>query len=352
MIILWTLIIITKVLGLVLTNQTSDAEFSNAWVQPPFMDANFITTIETNEDLYFDQASVIGDIVAAFGRLCNTRYDALIEPQTFRRGHDASTIIELKGGRNLAVDYSMWAIYWCFFEIRLRPQSAFRYNEAQCTFGFQGLEHRWRVGSLSFSSDRRSTASLSMPDANVDVTRRIKPRNRAASEGAANLNATDFNQSSSLLAGYDQVFASTNTSAEQGSSSIGNLTSASFYTFQLRGNGPSIDLDRLLVSVLEALIDRASRSRDGPILARNYRSINGDYDVGYRPSSLRDAPDLSYKTVVLCYLKLMILILGSAGSLREGDFTCLVNRREALVGRLTKKTNTNVGIAGHKMEER
>lgn len=347
MIILWALILITKVVGLVLTNQTSDAELSNAWVQPPFMDANFITTFETNGDTYIDQGSVFRNIIAAFGRLCNAQYNALIGSQTsFPRGHDAS-IIELEGGRLLAVNYTMWAIYWCYFEIRSRPQSAFRYNEAQCTFGFQELEHRLRVGSLNFLSNRRSTASLSTPDANVDVTRRIKPRDSAASVVAASLNATNSNQLSSLLEAYDPVSASTNTNGLQELSSTGNLTSMSLYTFRRRGNGPPIDLDSLLLSVLEALIDRASQSRLGPIFARNYRSVNGDYDIDYRPSTLRDAPDLSYKTVIVCFLKLMSLILISGEPLREGDFTCLVNRREAFLGRVTKKTNANVRIAAH-----
>ena len=162
---------------------------------------------------------------------------------------------------------------------------------------------------------------------------------------AANLNPTDPSQASSLVEAYDPVFASTNTSAGQESLSTGNLTSMNLYTFHLRGNGPLIDLDRLLVSVLEALIDRASQSRDGPIFARNYRSVNGDYDIDYRPSPLRDAPDLSYKTVVLCYLKLVTIILISGRPLREGDFTCLVNRREALLGWFTREVSGNMGIA-------
>ncbi|MDI1491916.1 MAG: hypothetical protein OHK93_003127 [Ramalina farinacea] len=351
MIILWALVFSTKVVGLALPNQTSDAIVSNAWVQPPFMDADFITTFETNGDTYLDQASVFEDIIVAFGRLCNTQYKALIGSETFfRRGHDAS-IIELDGGRLLAVDYTMWAMYWCFFEIRSRPQSAFRYNEAQCTFGFQEPDRRLRVGSLRFMSNRRSTVSSSRPGANIDVTRRIKPRDSAASAVAANLNAIDPSQASSLVEAYDPVFASTNTSVGQESSSTGNLTSVNLYTYQLRGNGPLIDLDRLLVSVLEVLIDRASRSRDGPILARNYRSVNGDYDIGYRPSPLRDTPDLSYKTVVLCYLKLVTIILISGRPLREGEFTCLVNSREALLGRFTRKAGGNMGIASQEMSE-
>ena len=348
MIILWALFFITKVRGLVLTNQTSDAEVSNAWVQPPFMDSSFILEFETNESIYLDQASVFEDIVAAYGRLCSTEYTALIGPQIFfHLGHDASAI-EVEGGRLLAVDYTMWAIYRCFFEIRSRPASAFRYNEAQCTFGFQELEHRASIGSLRFASTRTSTASsagLSTPDMNVDVTRRIKPRDSAASLVVASPNATDSSQVPSLSEAYDPVTASSNTSRGQESSSVGNLTSMNLYTFELRGNGPLIGLDHLLISVLEVLIDRASQSRGGPILARNYRCVNGDYDIDYRPSQLWDAPDLSYKTVILCYLKLMSLVLYSGRPLREGDFACLVNRREVLLGRFTRKANGSIGTA-------
>ena len=349
MIILWALILITKVVGLVLPKQTSDAILSNAWVQPLFMDADFITTFETNGDTYVDQASVFEDIVAAFGRLCNTQYKALLGSQTFfRREHDAS-IIEFDGGRPLAVDYTMWAMYWCFFEIRSRPQSAFRYNEAQCTFGFQEPERRLRVGSLRLMSSRRSTVTSSRPDANIDVTRRIKPRDSAASVVAANFKRTDPSQASSLVEAYDPVFASTSTSAGQESSSTGNLTS--MYTYQLRGNGPLTDLDRFPVSILEVLIDRASQSRDGPILARNYRSVNADYDINYWASPMRDAPDLSYKTVVLSNLKPMTITLITGRPLREGDFTCLVNRREALLRRFTSKASGNMGIASQWMSE-
>lgn len=330
MIVLWALVFVTDVVALVLANQTGLTEVSNAWVQPPFVDADFVTSFHIIGPTDIHQISVFENIIVAFGKLCNTPYTAHIGPQTLSYGGIDASIMEIAGGEHLAVNYTMWAIYWCFFEMKSSPRIAFRYKEAQCIFGFPQPETHSTVatGWLRFVSRSGSTASSSgssMPDTDVDVTSRIKSRGNTEA--------------------FDPASATMNASGAQELSSVGNLSSINNYALQLRGSGPQMDPEALFISILEALIDRASRSHVGSINARNYRSVNGDYNVNYRPSTLQGAPELSYTTVIVCYVKLLALILGGTAALREGDFACLVNQREALVGSFTKRADGNVGIA-------
>ncbi|MDI1491529.1 MAG: hypothetical protein OHK93_002738 [Ramalina farinacea] len=351
MIFLWALVLITKVVGMVVNNlsqASDDTDSTQVFTfeeQPLSNRQKFVVTLVVRKNVYISEDALSESIALAFEGLCLIPFGQYLGTRDYTPAGRQDLSIKVTESPStagaLTTKYTMGALFLCFAQLMQaqRPQPLALYS-AQCAFGLRdpgssGISTllgkvEFVPGVVEGSAISSSGNSASVPD--ISVVRRIKQRANAADAGAS---STDPDQ--------ETISASSNATGWQGSLPLGNLTSDNRYTFNRRGTGAIIPLDPLLISILEALIDRASQPRNGPVNARIYTPQVGNYIVLSRPAP---GITLNYPTVPGCFIELLKFLNAAPNrNIREGDWICIKNFQEVLQGTFTKKPGGNAGIA-------
>lgn len=351
--ILWALVFVTQVVGLVLRKpiqaraDTNYTQVIDSEEQPVSTLGEFaVKLIGLRPNKYISQAALADSIIWAIHSLCLAPYKQYMDSRDYTPPGRHDLRIKVKelpfSPEHLNVQYTMGALFGCFARLNQYPRANPQVlSSAYCGFGFRepGAAEFPLSGTVNFlpgdgegSATSSSGSGLSVPD--ISVTRRIKQR--------ANVGPAALAGVSSTITDPDPFPATLNALGGQESSSVGNLTSRKFITFNLRGDGAIIPPDQLLLSILEATLDRASQPRDGPIYTRTFTPGPGGYIV--RTQGVPGVT-LTYPTLPGCLLGLLQHVRSQGMNVREGDWICLVNYQDTLLGRLTKKPDGSAGVA-------
>ena len=356
MIILWALLLITEVVGMVVSNltQTNDDTNSTQLVtfeeQPLSSRQRLAVTLVVRKDVYISGVALAQSIVLAFQGLCLIPFEQYLGTRDYTPAECQDLSVKVTESPSTVGDlitkYTMGALFLCFAQLRRihRPQPLTLYS-AQCAFGLtgpSGSRISTPIGKVDFlpgvvEGSATSSSSSSTSGSDISGVKWIKQRANAAGAGSSSTNPDQ-----------DTIAASLDASGVQGSSPSGNLTSDNHYSFKLRGDGAIIPLDQLLTSILEALIDRASQPRDGPVNARTYTPEVGNYIV---QSWGAPRASLTYPTVPQCFIQLLKFLNEQPRTIREGGWTCIRNFREVMLGTFSRKPGGNEGIAAPSMGE-
>ena len=360
MIILTALLLATEIVGMVVNNLTQASDDTNTTQLLTFEDPSstarqrFAVSLEVLPNEHISELALSECVEIDFWGLCLTPYTQYIGTRDLTPAgrHDLSIKVTeaSKPAFDLTTKYAMSALFLCFvrlLQVLPRP-GPLTLGAANCEFGLSDLdsvEIKSLIGRADFLPGPVQDSATSSSGSNGSVldiggVDQIKQRANAAAVASAGASSNRPDQ--------DTIAASLNATGGQESSSFENLTSHKFYNFKLNGDGAIILPDQLLVSVLEASIDRASQPRDGPINARTYTPQVGNYIV-----HSRGVPGLSvgYPTVPCCFFELLRYLRRHHLSIREGDWTCNQNFRDVLLGRFTLRPDANAGIAASLMGE-
>ena len=353
MIILSALLLAAEVVGMVVNNLTQASDDTNhtqiLTFEEPSLSARqrFAISLAVVPNLYISEVALSESMVADFQELCLVPYTQHIGTHDYTPAGRQDLSIKVTEAPWSVVDlttaYTMSALFLCFARLMQFPRPGpLTLSAAKCVFGLSDLDSpriRVFIGNVDFlpgpvqdSATSSSGSSASVPD--IGGVGRIKQKANAAAVASAGASPNRPDQ--------DTIAASLNATGGQGSSSLGNLTSNVYYDFKLNGNGAVIPPNQLLISILEASIDRASQPRDGPVNARTYTPEVGNYIV---QSQATPGLLLTYQTVPDCFFELLQYLMHHRIAIREGDWTCNQNFRDVLLGTFTKKPGANAGIA-------
>lgn len=325
MIILSALLLATEVVGMVVNNLTQASDDTNytqiLTFEDPSLSARqkFAISLEVLPNLSISQDALFESMIVDFEELCFVPYLQHLGTRDYTPAgrHDLSITVTQAPWSviDLTAKYTMSALFLCFVRLLQFPRPGpLTLSAARCVFGLADLDSvriKSFIGKVEFLPGpvQDSATSSSGPSASVPD---------------------------------DTIAASLNVTGGQGSSSLGNLTSDTYWDFKLNGNGAIISPVQLLISIIAASIDRAGQPRAGPVNARTYTPGIGNYIV-----QSQAAPGLlvAYGTVPKCFFRLISYLRDHRIAIREGSWTCNKDFRDVLLVTLTKKPGANAGIA-------